>query len=99
MGMRYMLISDIVLDEWKQIIARKKKIETAFKKGPHDYWTEPPVPPDFKIVHSEHDIARELTKFTVSSYIYETIPSGGEIPIVDFIIHLGKKPTQPFLFR
>lgn len=99
MGLRYLFVSDLVLEEWEQILIHKPKIRWKTSAGItlHDYWTEPEIPKDLKIIHSEYNKSTKKTKFTISSSIFDTVPD--IIPEIDIRIQLGTKPKQIFIFR
>ena len=98
MGIRYMLVTDTVGNEWVEIILHKKTIIN-WGSILINVWVEPPIPKDFKVICKERDPLHQITKYKVSSSLYPKVPFGQEIPIISFTIHLGNKPTMPFIFR
>jgi hypothetical protein len=64
-----------------------------------DYWIEPEAPKDLKIISKMFFPDKEYYEVIYFSSTFPELVEGSEIPQVNLIIHRGKKPTTPFIFR
>ena len=96
MGLRFIMVSDISLPEF-DLILKRKPIMSKDGLRKMNYWVDPDIPRDLRIIHRERDALRAVTKITVESEKFSSIPE--YVPEIVFTVHLGEKPKEIFLFR